>query len=126
MDQQHTPGHWKVEADEEKARLHPCYLHRFVTAGDEESGTWEIVARMSDAPNQEANARLIAAAPELLKALETTLLMLEWIEIDNIPPSYGTGAGTQQQDSYHQAHATGLWLKNIGDARATIQKAKGT
>lgn len=121
----HTPGPWKVEADQEKAHLHPCYLHRFVTAGDEDSNTWEIVARMPDAPNQEANARLIAAAPELLEALENTLKMLEWIQPDNIPPSYGTGAGTQQQDNYHQAHAIGLWLKDIGDTRAAVQKAKG-
>lgn len=71
--QQHTPGPWSVEADEKNVHLHPCYQHRFITAGNEDSGTWEIVARMPDAPNQEANARLIAAAPELLYALETIL-----------------------------------------------------
>jgi len=101
-DQQHTPGPWNVEADQENAHLHPCYQYRFITAGNEDGGTWEIVARMPDAPNQEANARLIAAAPELLAALKGISAAL------NQPATYPTDI------EYCRTHARSAIRKALG------------
>jgi hypothetical protein len=57
----HTQGPWAIEADHDKARRHPLHDNRHVTAP---SG---IVCDLRDQPAQAADARLIAAAPELLK-----------------------------------------------------------
>jgi len=68
---QHTPGPWKVEAEDGQ---HLYHKHRYITAGEDDTDAWEIVARVSDAQNQEANSRLIAAAPELLDVVKMALL----------------------------------------------------
>ncbi len=55
-------------------------------------------------PMGEANARLIAAAPDLLEALRATLRCLEWHE---------------------QRHGVGMDAKAVKDARAVIAKTTG-
>lgn len=57
----HTPGPWKENSDSDIATVlsHP---YAIVALG-------VIVADVTDVPEQEANARLIAAAPDLLEAL---------------------------------------------------------
>ena len=65
-----TPGPRKVEAEDGP---HLYHKHRYITAGEDDTDAWEIVARVSDAQNQEANSRLIAAAPDLLDALTAIL-----------------------------------------------------
>ena len=69
MDGKHTPGPWKAENG--------------TGSGGKGWGCWEVFAcdgpetyiagSNRDNPDQEANARLIAAAPELLEALQTAL-----------------------------------------------------
>lgn len=75
--QQHTPGPWRVEGDEEythHALHHPYHDNRYIIGDiDNDDLGYMIVARMSDHPQQAANARLIAAAPELLDALQGVL-----------------------------------------------------
>jgi hypothetical protein len=77
MKTQHTPGPWKVMADPMNAGKHPFYDARWIaTAGTEiefghDPRSWHteggsLICEMRDGP--EANARLIAAAPELLAA----------------------------------------------------------
>tara|TARA_R100000458_G_C8278085_1_gene253889 strand:+ start:836 stop:1189 length:354 start_codon:yes stop_codon:yes gene_type:complete len=60
----HTPGPWTIEADPEKAGLHPLHDNRYIAS---ERG-W--VCALRDQPAQAADARLIAAAPDLLHALK--------------------------------------------------------
>lgn len=70
----HTPGPWKVIADPIKAGIHPYHDHRFVGTVDADfdaDGTQcggHILAKLTDAPEIIANARLIAASPDLLAA----------------------------------------------------------
>ena len=65
----HTPGSWQI------------YIPEYdVTAWDEEAQQTVTVAIMADGePNEirEANARLIAAAPDLLEACEVANLFFE-------------------------------------------------
>jgi hypothetical protein len=90
----HTPGPWEI-------KLHPDDGYRYIS-GPKHIGLAQVVWCMSyeeRSPVCEANARLIAAAPELLEALENLLKVHE-----------GEG-GTQ---------------RHAGDiARAAIEKAKG-
>lgn len=67
----HTPGPWKVLADEEKLGLHPNHAYRFIGTADfdEDANTGEIIARLTDSPNIAGNANLLAAAPDLLAIL---------------------------------------------------------
>ena len=60
----HTPGPWTIEADPDKAGLHPLHDNRYIAS---ERG-WGCTLR--DQPEQAADARLIAAAPDLLHALK--------------------------------------------------------
>jgi hypothetical protein len=64
MTKQHTPGPWTIKADPDKAGLHPLHDNRYVTS---KRG---LVCALRDQPAQAADARLIAAAPELLHALK--------------------------------------------------------
>jgi uncharacterized protein YciI len=81
MSGQHTPGPWFVAADPRPKATHPearkfaHNLYRFVATGPEldDDGTEQVVCSMMDGPEQVANAYLIAAAPELLAALEGLL-----------------------------------------------------
>ena len=85
MKTKHTPGPWEIMADPDKKGMHPLHDNRFIStkgASDEISfgydkrdGNWHldegsIICQMTDSEEQEANARLIAAAPELLAALQ--------------------------------------------------------
>ena len=87
MNTKHTPGPWK-------------FMERGLLVKSDES---EVVGTFHKANKNEANARLIAAAPELLAALERVAAL------DN-------GFGV----------VTGLPLVNaVMDARAAIAKARG-
>jgi hypothetical protein len=95
MSAQHTPGPWRVSlAGRTKTRgIDILNVHELRIASCPE-GTW----LYRDHETREANARLIAAAPDLLAALEGLFLLLD--------------AGSLYEP---QAYA----------ARAAIAKAKG-
>lgn len=62
MTAQHTPGPWTVLTTADKSR---------VVANARAGEGWTIaILRQGDTPEWAANARLIAAAPDLLEALE--------------------------------------------------------
>lgn len=62
MENKHTPGPWEVSIYEEYPTLHTIWSKK------EEIPT--LIARTCYAPRSEYNANLIAAAPELLEALQ--------------------------------------------------------
>lgn len=71
MEAKHTPGPWV---------LHPTALHPAVrSVGTAETGPRRIctVGTMNGNPVDKENARLIAAAPELLAALQQTVAWME-------------------------------------------------
>jgi hypothetical protein len=94
----HTPGPWFVA---EGANHEGDYA----PAGSVRNETWWI-AKVEDAPEAEANARLIAAAPELLEALR---------KIEQ-------GEGRFSRDPL--THASNTIEDMIAVARAAIAKAE--
>ena len=92
----HTPGPWEIEE-------HYHFGYRWIS-GPEHSQLAQVVWCMEDedrSPECEANAHLIAAAPELLDAL---CYLLE----------ASSGQGPHEQ-----------WLAAMDQARAAIEKATG-
>ncbi len=70
---QHTPGPWRLvyESDPECPFGWAIEATAWTQSGEEDSATIAIIEKTPDymyAPEVEANARLIAAAPELLEA----------------------------------------------------------
>jgi hypothetical protein len=99
----HTPGPWRFEP---RIWNTPDAENREASDGSIVSlkngeRDW-FVARVDNAPQAEANARLIAAAPELYEALEFCVLVLM-----NIAP------------------AGGVYNPALTKARAAIAKAEG-
>lgn len=77
----HTPGPWEIEHAEDIDLPN----HVGISA-DKHSLLAQVVWKMEDderSPHCEANARLIAAAPDLLDALKTAKWMLERDYIDD-------------------------------------------
>ena len=70
MTTQHTQGEWKYDGELIIADMYPN--EPFNLSGR------KVVAIVEQLPNWEGNARLIAAAPKLLEALENMLLDMEY------------------------------------------------
>jgi hypothetical protein len=102
----HTPGPWK-------AQMREGYV-----------GQWEVVSTcetewwIADAApyNEQANARLIAAAPELLEALVWMVENDETYEGDE-PIREHNGRTWNEMNAY--------WIEGLNRARAAIAKAEG-
>lgn len=74
----HTPGPWRLEVGKDNLNTitdEPIYGGIY-SAPTEDSEGWAIARVWSDYGNAEADARLIAAAPELLEALEQALQLI--------------------------------------------------
>ena len=100
----HTPGPWKVDSPPRTVTFEPA----FAVNGDY-GPPLAFVLGSDDHPEVRANARLIAAAPDLLEALEAAL---PWIDL-----ARGSDLNT---DASHEA------IDRIeAQARAAIAKAKG-
>lgn len=95
MTAQHTPGPWSVEKCVAN-HLHPYYEQGTIIQTVDSEVADECIATIEVSERDEANAYLIAAAPELLEALEGL--------VENIPH-----------------HDSVSWDK----AHAAIAKAKG-
>lgn len=77
-----TKGKWKVDAHTIRIS---CRVFRSVKTGDVEYGNIAIIPTIHGMSEQEAlaNARLIAAAPEMYEALERALNMLNCYDPNN-------------------------------------------
>lgn len=83
----HTPGPWVV-----------CEAHKGFVISNDKNNYDIAVVRNIGSQNNEANARLIAAAPELLNAL------LDFVEtMDSLPKSDETSG--RVWENYHKASA---------------------
>ena len=104
----HTPGPWHVEPEKDGT----C-----VMAGDYYiTDTIDAAGGDSDDTTQHANARLIAAAPDLLDAC---LTLLAWDEAENNAEAFDKDQGKAWRE--RQA----LCAASFDKARAAIQKATG-
>ena len=100
MEAKHTPGPWKIEV-ELGSRHYEFLIAK--DAGDRGRGI-AIAETRAGSGSERDNARLIAAAPELLAALETAYMALI---------------------GYLPAHRNDVTDAAIGAARAAITKATG-
>ncbi len=102
---QHTPGPWTYSDDGLGFSVH--HIH------DDAKG--RVVAKTRERfDGDEANARLIAAAPEMLDALRDILPAAEW-ELESL----------RDQESDESEKAARILAKNIAKARAAISRATG-
>jgi hypothetical protein len=78
----HTPGPWRTDRNDihsgQISVVHHC-------VGNDWVEVWSPDATAADEKEMEANARLIAAAPELLEALES---MVEMVEMNGFGKAY--------------------------------------
>ncbi len=113
----HIPGPWKVMACPDNAGKHPYHDSRWIVSANAEverghdERSWglsqgSLIAQMRDV--DPVNARLIAAAPELLEALEVLL---------------GKYNAVMGGDSLDPNRGKTIWEKR---ALAAIAKAKGS
>jgi hypothetical protein len=106
MDNNHTTGPWQAKAEEKTFHKVPRIIGYDILA---ETECLTRVHHLGANRNEEmaANARLIAAAPEMLEALETALSSLEYAA------------------RVLEAPEKSAFRETIEDARSAIAKAKG-
>lgn len=95
----HTPGHWSFAKDTKYTYEKYCVSHN--NKQHLEAGWSTVVAEVSEGPHGLADARLIAAAPDLLNSL---------IDLANYV-----------EELQGERHCTGVWMI----AKAMIRKATG-
>lgn len=105
----HTPGPWKI--DEEG----------FVVSGPDDFDICDISLRKVGTDTEEmlANARLIAAAPELLSALE------KFLKTEDLSNAAIESGDVGELEAAEEEIAT-LYYEAVNEARAIIAKAKGS
>ena len=80
----HTPGPWRVAR---KAEGHGWTIVGPSGREHDRPMDWFVARTISDEPEDEANARLIGCAPEMLAALRDAVAALGGIRADNVPKS---------------------------------------
>ena len=115
----HTPGPWRYQEGSDP------YTH-IVRAGETGLGRFVVQCGQSRNGSEEANARLIAAAPEMLEALRPLANYLAILETMGGPSG---GKGMNGDDHlWHVSSSAGDAVITFGDlqrARAAIAKAEG-
>jgi hypothetical protein len=101
----HTPGPWAIHERAKDSRTHISNgAHIICTLG---------TTRTDGSPNHTPNARLIAAAPDLLSALDSCLEIMIRAIGERLPIQQGTEC--EETD----------WQTAIRNAREALRKAKG-
>lgn len=105
-----TPGPWEVQTDALETKLHTIWHRR---------DGFILVARTCFAPNSEANARIIAAAPRLLEALQRLADFVDGLEDQVNFTNDGDG-------HYDECRSQSKELREeVRLARAAIAEAEG-
>ncbi len=110
MKHKHTPGPWAYEASLEGDS--DIFLYTTTLVHKNRIGIARVYGEgvlYAGEPKAKANARLIAAAPDMLEALTDLVVMAENGNIQPGPTSNRT--------------TMGQWRASVRDARAIIQKA---
>lgn len=106
----HTPGPWV--APDPRSDYEGRVFDRSIMAAVSNGNPIPIARAYNNiGTNCEANARLIAAAPDLLAALEEAERALRW--------------AAQESKGRVKAEIVGGWLHHADAARAAIAKARG-
>lgn len=120
---EHTPGPWTAEIEDHKGSTD--WYAAAIGVGSPFQGNYRTVARVCGAEHAydeaevakaEADARLIAAAPEMLVALESILRAFTDAEAGRI--------GIERADAWQAKAGIPPWLKRI--ALPAIRKAVGS
>lgn len=89
----HTPGPWTTEetmelqvSGERRPATYISATKGWANSGMGKQRTIAIVGHWSDRPNPQDDARLIAEAPELLKALQYAVKILKPLVSDDLEP----------------------------------------
>jgi hypothetical protein len=109
----HTPGPWRARGPHGSQIAGPM--------GD--GGSWLIAHTISHHPVDVANARLIAAAPDMLEALKEMLDVAELSEC--APIEQGAECEAEVLCGHPDCNAVGCIIDKINRARAAIAKATG-
>jgi hypothetical protein len=130
----HTPGPWTVDREQNSTAGDIDIGSQHITvsapdAGENNGHPWLVAAAASGLPvdEQEANARLIAAAPELLEELRKMATLASLVTVRQV---------IEAGDKYINAAGLNPWCMNEGlatgservscySARAAIAKATG-
>jgi hypothetical protein len=105
MTDQHTPGPWRWVPEPDTASPWRDYGDLYSASSEVVLSGWENDFEGGVRVNSHADARLIAAAPEMLAALESAADELERLM---------------------SWHGTEVWPSVLRDARAAIAKVRGT
>lgn len=120
----HTPGPWKLGslAGKRTGAVHVSARGKIIS---------KVYCALHGVENHQRplegaeNARLIAAAPDLLEALEVALLCID-DEVNVYAPEMCDAARVREAQSRHAEGGTlHYYARTISKARAAIKKAKG-
>ena len=115
MTGKHTPGPWVAQTD-------PCHYDTLSDVVGGDGNLFVSVGGKASWQEQEANARLIAAAPELLEALVEVGECVRTYETEYDGRMYEICSGCDAQLSDGQSHRSSCtWLK----VDAALAKAEG-
>lgn len=106
----HTPGPWHVGEKVDKP-----HHYDLVGFGNGATHVGYISVTPATAPEAEANATLIAAAPEMLEALKKCKDFLEFLCVPR---------DAKHEDAYKSLTYSGKWGECMLSARAALKKAQ--
>lgn len=110
----HTPGPWEIERGEQV---------EIVTRSRELGGTVALVMARTGSKTGEADARLIAAVPEMLAALPSPRALAALVEsLEEVEDQRNSGDGSVSLDAVDALTDAVIAAVNVARIRAAIAK----